>query len=34
VTALKCMHGVNAGFPPGIPGIGEVMDGTTQQAPH
>jgi hypothetical protein len=28
------MHGTNAGFPSGIPGIAEEIDGTMQQAPH
>jgi len=28
------MHRTPAGFPPGIPGIGEEIDGAMQQAPQ
>ena len=28
------MQGTPAGFPAGIPGMGEDMDGAIQQAPH
>jgi hypothetical protein len=28
------MHGIPPGFPFGIPGINEEIDGTMQQAPH
>jgi len=28
------MHLTPAGLPPGIPGIGEEIDGAMQQAPH
>lgn len=32
--SFKWMQGTNAGFPSGIPGIGDEMEGMMQQAPQ
>lgn len=34
LSPLSCAHRAPAGFPAGIPGIGDEMDGAMQQAPH
>ncbi|MAH00736.1 MAG: hypothetical protein CMK85_10625 [Pseudomonadales bacterium] len=34
ISDSSCTQGTPAGLPPGMPGIGEVMDGAVQQAPH
>lgn len=34
VSRSKFTHGTPAGFPPGIPGRGEVIEGAIQHAPH
>src|SRR5581483_9817375 len=34
LSSVSCMHRTPAGFPPGIPGIGDEMDGAIQQAPQ
>jgi hypothetical protein len=32
--SVSCTHLTKAGLPPGIPGIGELMEGKMQQAAH
>ena len=34
MSGNNCTQGIPAGFPPLMPGIGELMLGATQQAPH
>jgi hypothetical protein len=34
MSGSNCTHGTPAGLPCGIPGIGEVIEGAIQQAPH
>jgi hypothetical protein len=33
-SGASCAQGVPAGLPPGMPGIGDVIDGAIQQAPQ
>lgn len=33
-SGSNCTHGIPAGLPPGIPGIGEEIEGAMQQAPQ
>ena len=33
-SASNCTQGTPAGFPSGMPGMGEVIDGAMQQAPQ
>jgi hypothetical protein len=33
-SGMSCTHGIPAGFPCGMPGIGEVIDGAMQHAPQ
>ena len=33
-SGSNCTHGIPAGFPWGMPGIGEEIEGAMQQAPH
>jgi hypothetical protein len=34
MSGSNCTHGIPAGLPCGIPGIGEVIEGAMQHAPH
>jgi hypothetical protein len=34
LSSLSCAQRAPAGFPPGIPGIGDEIDGAVQQAPQ
>lgn len=34
LSSVNCTQRTPAGFPRGMPGIGELIEGTTQQAPH
>jgi hypothetical protein len=34
LSSVSCTQRTPAGFPPGMPGILDEIDGTTQQAPH
>jgi hypothetical protein len=34
LSSVNCTQRTPAGFPPGMPGIGEVMEMAMQQAPH
>jgi hypothetical protein len=34
LSSVSCMHLLPAGFPSGIPGMGDDIDGAMQHAPH